>query len=103
MRGGIHMSLVVTMTTVTSARFFVAMTTFSMLTMMTSASHYCNDISGCGGQYVEADMLVYIYGMYVEAKFPIYGISTHNERKSFSVKQCDSCDLCPQFPATQQL
>ena len=30
--GGIHMSMVVTMTTVTSARFFVAMTTFSMLT-----------------------------------------------------------------------
>ena len=87
-RGGIHMSLVVTMTTVTSARFFVAMATFAMLTMMTSASYYCNDISGCGGQYAEAFM-------YIEPN-SLYGIS-------FSVKQCDSCDLCPQFPATQQL
>ncbi len=71
-RGGIHMSLVVTMTTVTSARFFVAMETFAMLTMMTSASHYCNDISGCGGgQYAEAFMLVY-HSMYIEPKFPIW-------------------------------
>ena len=41
----------------------------AMLTMMTSASHYCNDISGCGGQYAEAFMLLCIY---IEPKFPIW-------------------------------